>query len=117
MQSTWVILAAATGSGRELVGLLPILLIFVVFYVLLIVPQQRQRRKTQQMLASLKTGDRVVTTGGIYGTVVGFREAAVQLQIAHQVRIDVSRSAIGGLQPDETQESSKEIESTARKKS
>ena len=116
MQSSWVLLAAATGSGGELVGLLPILLIFVVFYFLLIVPQQRQRRKAQQMLASLKTGDRVITTGGIYGTVVGFRETVVQLQIANQVRIDVSRSAIGGLQPDETQGSSKEAEGTARKK-
>ncbi len=117
MQSSWVLLAAAAGSSGELVGLLPILLIFVVFYVLLIVPQQRQRRKTQQMLASLKTGDRVVTSGGIYGTIVGFRDGVVQLQIANQVRIDVSRSAIGGLQPDEAQASSKEAEGTARKKS
>jgi preprotein translocase subunit YajC len=117
MQSSWILLAAATGSGAELVGLLPILLIFVVFYVLLIVPQQRQRRKTQQMLASLKTGDRVVTSGGIYGTVVGFRDGVVQLQIANQVRIDVSRSAIGGLQPEETQRSSADAESAVKKKS
>jgi preprotein translocase subunit YajC len=107
MQSSWIFLAAATGSSGELVGLLPILLIFVVFYVLLIVPQQRQRRKTQQMLAGLKTGDHVITSGGIYGTIVGFREGVVQLQIANQLRIDVSRSAIGGLQPDEAQGSSK----------
>jgi preprotein translocase subunit YajC len=107
MQSSWIFLAAATGSGSQLVGLLPILLIFVVFYVLLIVPQQRQRKKTQEMLANLKTGDNVVTTGGIYGTIVGFRDSVVQLQIASQVRIDVSRSAIGGLQPEETKGSSK----------
>lgn len=117
MASSWIFLAAVPGSGGELVGLLPILLIFVVFYVLLIVPQQRQRKKTQQMLASLKTGDRVVTTGGIYGTVVGFRDTVVQLQIANQVRIDVSRSAIGGLQPDEVQAASKEAESPAKKRS
>lgn len=117
MESGWILLAAATGSGGELVGLLPILLIFVVFYVLLIVPQQRQRKKTQQMLASLKTGDRVVTSGGIYGTIVGFRDAVVQLQIANQVRIDVSRSAIGGLQPDDAQGASKEAESPAKKRS
>ena len=74
MQLNWIFLAAASGSGQALVGLLPFLLIFVVFYVLLIVPQQRQRRKTQEMLSSLKSGDKVVTSGGIYGTIVSFRD-------------------------------------------
>ncbi len=78
---------------------LPFILIFAIFYFLLILPQQRQRRKVQEMLANLKTGDRVVTNGGIYGTVVGFRTSSVlQLEVAHQVRIDVARSAISALQ-------------------
>jgi preprotein translocase subunit YajC len=101
MQPSWIFLAAAN-SGQAIVSLLPFLLIFVVFYVLLIVPQQRQRRKTQEMLANLKSGDKVVTSGGLYGTIVGFRDTVVQLQVAPQVRVDVSRSAISGLQPDET---------------
>ena len=49
------------------------------------------------MLANLKTGDRVLTTGGIYGTVVGFRDGTVQLQVAPQVRVDVARAAISSL--------------------
>jgi preprotein translocase subunit YajC len=95
-------LAANSGSSQALVGLLPFLLIFVVFYVLLIVPQQRQRRKTQEMLSNLKSGDKVVTNGGLYGTIVGFRDSVVQLQVAPQVRVDISRSAIAGLQPEES---------------
>ncbi len=78
--------------------LLPFILIFGIFYFLLIRPQQRQRRKIQDLLANLKTGDRVVTSGGIYGTIVGFRDAdVVQLQVASQVRLDVARSAITGV--------------------
>lgn len=96
------VLAADAGAGWGLAQLLPFVLIFGIFYFLLILPQQRQRRKVQEMLANLKTGDRVVTNGGIYGTVVGFRDSSVvQLQVASQVKIDVARSAISGLQPTE----------------
>jgi preprotein translocase subunit YajC len=96
------VLAADAGAGWGLAQLLPFVLIFGIFYFLLILPQQRQRRKVQEMLANLKTGDRVVTSGGIYGTVVGFRDSSVvQLQVASQVKIDVARSAIAGLQPGE----------------
>lgn len=81
---------------------LPFVLIFGIFYFLVILPQQRQRRKTQDMLSNLKTGDRVVTGGGIFGTVVGFRgESVVQLQIASQVKVDVARSSITGLESSE----------------
>ena len=54
------------------------------------------------MLSSLKSGDRVVTSGGIYGTIVGFRDTVVQLQVAPQVKVDVSRAAITALQADES---------------
>ena len=53
------------------------------------------------MLANLKTGDRVLTTGGLYGTVAGFREGVVQLQLAKDVKVDVARAAITGLQAPE----------------
>ncbi len=82
--------------------ILPVLLIVPIFYFLVIRPQQQQRRKTQDMLGSLKTGDRVLTTGGIYGTIVGFRDGVVQLQVANQVRVDVARSAISGLAAEES---------------
>lgn len=96
------VLAADSGAGWGLAQLLPFILIFGIFYFLLILPQQRQRRKIQEMLANLKTGDRVITSGGIYGTIVGFRDSGVvQLQVASQVKLDVARSAIAGLQATE----------------
>ncbi|HEY6270534.1 MAG TPA: preprotein translocase subunit YajC [Terriglobales bacterium] len=106
MQPSSILLAASPGSA-QLVQFLPFVLIFVVFYFLLIVPQQRQRKKTQEMLSSLKSGDRVVTSGGIYGTIMGFKDTVVQLQVANQVRVDVARSAITGLQPEESEEGAK----------
>ena len=87
----------ATSSG--LVAFLPLLVIMIIFYVLLILPAQRRQKKTQQMLAALKNGDKVVTNGGIYGTIVGLEDDAVQLRIADNVRVKVARSAIAGLQP------------------
>ena len=97
-----IVLAADPGAGG---GITQFLLLFgplfVIWYFLVIRPQQQQKRKVQQMLTELKTGDRVVTTGGIYGTIVGFRDKVVQLQVTSQVKIDVARSAISGLQPSE----------------
>ena len=97
-----LVLAADAGAGGALVQLLPFILIFGIFYFLLIRPQQRQRRKTQDMLANLKTGDRVVTNGGIHGTIVGFRDAGVvHLQVSPQVKLEVERTAIASVQSSE----------------
>lgn len=115
MLGNLVLLAADPGLGGALTQLLPFVLIFGVFYFLLIRPQQTQRRKTHDMLANLKTGDRVITSGGLYGTIAGFRDAVVQLQIANQVKVDVARSAISGLQPDEGDGHSKKAEGSPRR--
>jgi preprotein translocase subunit YajC len=82
--------------------------LFAIWYFLVLAPQSKQRKKLQEMLANLKSGDRVVTSGGIYGTIVGFREGTVQLQIATQVKVDVTRSAITGVVTDEAEEASKQ---------
>lgn len=99
MSTGTLVLAADPGLGG---GLFQFLILFgplfLIWYLLVILPQQRQRRKTQEMLANLKTGDRVLTSGGVYGTIVGFRDSVVQLQVAKEVRIDVARTAITGLQ-------------------
>lgn len=79
-------------------ALIPFLLVLVIFYFLLILPAQRERKRKQQMLSTLKPGDRVVTSGGLYGTVVGLRDDVVQLRIADQVRVEVARYAIAGVQ-------------------
>jgi preprotein translocase subunit YajC len=94
---------AAADMGQSLSalgGILPIVLIMGIFYVLLILPAQKRQKKVTQMLAALKNGDKVVTTGGIYGTIVGIEDDAIQLRIADQVKIKVLRSAVGGLQPE-----------------
>ncbi|HEV2494712.1 MAG TPA: preprotein translocase subunit YajC [Terriglobia bacterium] len=101
--SSWpIVLAADPGAGSGLAQFLFLFApLFLIWYLLVIRPQQSQRRKTQEMLTNLKTGDRVITTGGVYGTVTAFRDGVVQLQVASQVKIDVARSAISGLQPAE----------------
>ncbi len=79
---------------------LPLIVIMVIFYFLMIMPAQRRQKKVTQMLSNLKNGDKVITGGGIYGTIVGLEDDAIQLRIAEQVKIKVSRSAIAGLQAE-----------------
>ena len=90
--------------------------LFLIWYFLVIRPQQAQKRKIQDMLANLKTGDRVVTSGGVYGTIMGFRNEVVQVQVAPQLKLDVARSAISALQPSEEEEARRK-EAEAKKKS
>jgi len=81
-----------------LTGLAPMLLIFVIFYVVLMLPMQRQRKALQQLIANLKKGDKVLTTGGLYGEVTAVEGAVVMLRIADNVRVRVAKSAISGLE-------------------
>jgi preprotein translocase subunit YajC len=89
--------------------------LFAIWYFLVLAPQSKQRKKLQEMLASLKSGDRVVTSGGIYGTIVGFRDNKVQLQIAAQVKVDVARSAITGVVNDEEDSGKQESQAKGKK--
>jgi preprotein translocase subunit YajC len=86
--------AGAPGGGFSM--LVPLLLMFAVFYFLLIRPQQRKQRRHQDMLKSLKVGDRVMTNGGIVGTIVEGGEHFVKLEIADKVRVDIGRTYIAG---------------------
>lgn len=92
------LLAQQSASG--LIAILPFVLILVILYVLMILPAQRRQKKLSTMIAALKNGDKVITNGGIYGTVVGLDNESIQLRIAEQVKIRVARSAIAGLQPE-----------------
>lgn len=85
----------AGGSQGVMMQLLFFAAIFAIFYFLLIRPQQRQKKEREAMLASVRKGDRVVTTGGLHGTVVGLNEQIVTLKVADQVRLDFDRSALG----------------------
>ena len=97
-----IALLQAGGTGTFLVQILPIAAIFLVFYFIVIAPANKQRRKTQEMLSALKKNDRVITQGGIYGTVQGVEAEVVYLKIAENVKVKVSRSAITGVVSSET---------------
>ena len=84
-----------SGSGSAMVQILFLAALFAIFYFLLIRPQQRQRRQREAMLNSVKRGDKVVTSGGLHGTVVGLNEHTVVLKVADQVKLEFDRSAIG----------------------
>lgn len=83
------------GSNAVFTQLLFFGAIFAIFYFLLIRPQQKQKREREQMLTSLKRGDRVVTTGGLWGTITGLEEQKVVLRVSDQVKLEFDRSAIG----------------------
>lgn len=94
-----------TGASGSSLGLLaPFVIIFIIFYFLIIRPQAKERKKMQELLDSLKSGDRVVTAGGILGTIHSVSDTSVELKIAEKVKITVLRSSIRGLQGSEIKE-------------
>ena len=84
-----------------LVQLLPILLIIGVFYVLLIRPQQKRQKELQQTISQLKAGDRIVTTGGIIGTITNVRDTTFLIRSAEKSILEISRSAVAGIEEEE----------------
>lgn len=85
---------AAGGQGNQLMALAPFVLMFVVFYFLLIRPQQKKAKQHKTFLESLKKGDTVVTSGGIYGKITGITEDTVTMEIAEKVRVRVLKGAV-----------------------
>lgn len=78
-----------------LLGLAPLLFIFAIFYFLLILPQQRKQKKWQAMLGELKAGDRVVTSGGLRGTIIGLKDDALTLRVPpDNLKLEVSRGSV-----------------------
>jgi preprotein translocase subunit YajC len=98
---TWL---QASGGAVGFGGfLIPLALMFGIMYLLVIMPQQRQRKRMQEMLSTLKAGDKVVTNGGIYGTINGIDGDTVILKISSepQVKIRVARAAISQVEASE----------------
>jgi len=93
----------ASGSGIFGTMWMPLLLMFAIMYFMVIMPQQRQRKKMQAMLAELKAGDKIVTSGGIYGTINGIDGDSVILKISSepQVKIRIARAAIAQVEASE----------------
>lgn len=94
-------LALAASPDQQvspLVQLIPFALVLGIFYFVILLPMRKRQKKVQEFLSALKVGDKVVTSGGIYGSIAKIGDEAVQLQIAPNVRVDVSRAAIVGYQ-------------------
>lgn len=87
-------------AANPLINLAPIVAIFVIFYFLLIRPQQKQQKEHEQMLKDLKTGDKVLTTGGLYGTITGFKGDDLEVQFSQTVKLTVARSAVARVVSD-----------------
>src|SRR5271154_1244726 len=93
------LLAIQLGTGSMgWLGFAPLIFIFAIFYFLLIMPQQRRQKKWQQMLNELKTGDKVVTSGGLRGTIVALKDDYVHLRVPpDNLRIEVTRASVSSV--------------------
>jgi len=87
----------AGGQGGGFGAFVPLILMFAIFYFLLIRPQQKKAKQHKQLLAALKKGDRVVSSGGLHGVVTGLTDDIVTMEIAPKVRVKVSRGSISGV--------------------
>jgi preprotein translocase subunit YajC len=88
------------GGLGGLAQFLPIVLIFVIFYVLLIRPQQKRQRQLQETIASLKTGDKVVTTGGVIGEITRVGETSFDIRSANKTILEIARSSIADVEKE-----------------
>ena len=93
--------AEGGGTGATFLSFVPFILIFVIFYVLLIRPQQAQKKKQKGMLETLKKGDKVMTSAGMWGTITNLGKNTVTLQIADNTKIKMQREFISRLRSDE----------------
>lgn len=94
-----VALAAPPNQGASpLLQFVPFVLVLAIFYFVILMPMKRRQKKVDEFLAALKVGDRVITSGGLHGSVAKLDGPVVSLQIAQNVRVDVSRNAIAGYQ-------------------
>lgn len=91
-------MAQPQGAPSPLVQLLPIVLVMAIFFFLVVLPMRKRQQKVVAFQSALKAGDKVITSGGIYGTIAKVDDATLQLQVANNVRIEVARNAIVGYQ-------------------
>ncbi len=97
-------IAGGQGAGGGFSAFVPLIIMFAIFYFLLIRPQQKKAKEHQEMLNNLKKGDRVITSGGIYGLITAADETVLTVEIADRIRVKIARSNISTLdqQPPKT---------------
>jgi preprotein translocase subunit YajC len=99
---TRLLFAMGSPSGQQgWTTFIPFAMVLAILYFMILLPMKRQRKKVQEFQSGLKVGDKVVTTGGIYGVITRVNDNSVQVQIADKVRIEIARAAIGGYQGQE----------------
>ena len=91
-------MGAPPEGGNPWLQFVPFAIVLAIFYFIILLPMRKKQQKMQQFLENLKVGDRVITTGGIYGQVTKLGGETVQLQIADKLRIEVAKASIGGYQ-------------------
>lgn len=87
----------APGGSGGFASFIPLILMFVIFYFLLIRPQQKKTKEHRQMIENLKTGDRIITAGGMHGRITGVSEGFLTVEIAEKVRVRVNRSSVSAM--------------------
>ena len=91
-------LGGTPGQVNPLIQLIPFALVLAIFYFVILLPTRNRQKKVAEFLAALKEGDKVVTSGGIFGSIAKIKDDSISLQIAPNVRVDIARAAIVGYQ-------------------
>ena len=107
--------ASASASGSLIGSLLPFLLIIVIFYLFLIRPQNKKQKETQKMLDALKKGDKVITIGGIHGTVSSVKENTVIVKVDDDCKLEFNRTAISSVELTEAEKAKLAEEAKSKK--
>ena len=107
---------AASGQGGGFTAFIPLILMFVIFYFLLIRPQQKKAKEHREMIANVKKGDKIITSGGIYGIITGMDDNTITVEIAEKVRIKLNRANIAGLAQSSAQSQSVKNADTGKDK-
>lgn len=98
--NTFLLFFQGDGGGSLIWTFLPFIAIFAIFYFLVILPQRRQQQELKNMVAELKTGDEVVTNGGIVGKIIEVRETSFIVRSADKSNLEIAKSAVVGRRPD-----------------
>ncbi len=93
------------GQAGGIAGFLPIIILFVIFYFLLIRPQQKKAKEHKAMISNLKKGVRIITSGGIYGTIISIDDTTIGLEIAEKIKIKITRGNVAAVVSDTTTDS------------
>ena len=107
--------ASGSTSGSLIGSLLPFLLIIVIFYLFLIRPQNKKQKETQKMLDALKKGDKVITIGGIHGTVSSVKENTVIVKVDDDCKLEFNRTAISSVELTEAEKAKLAEEAKSKK--